>query len=149
LTSSRLPVRPFGTIRPGGGAGAGHDRHSFQAFQREKAPDFTTGHAPGADDLGNAVHAKADDGAGIHAGDLRRFPRHELVDHLGGAHLGHCDRQLAQGLLLVEELADAFLGARSIASGEFGPGCLTAHHGLLRLTGRRGGGVPRRPCSSD
>ena len=123
---------------------------SLQAFQREEAPDFTAGHAPGADDLGHPVDAKADDCAGIDAGDLRRFLRNELVDHLGGAHLGHGDRQLAQGLLLVEELADAFLGARSTASsGELGAGGVAAHHGLLRLTGRRGGGVPRRPCSSD
>jgi hypothetical protein len=85
----------------------------LEAFQREEAPDFTAGHAPGADDLGDAVDAKADDRAEIHAGDLRRFPRHELVDHLGRAHLGHCDRKLAQGLVLVEELADSFLGARS------------------------------------
>ena len=92
---------------------AGHDRHSLRAFQWEQAPNLTAGRVPGADDLGNAVDAEAHHGAGIHAGDFRRFPRHELVDHLGGAHLGHGDRQLAQGFLLVQELADSFLGARS------------------------------------
>jgi hypothetical protein len=121
----------------------------LEPFVRAEVPDFAAGHAPGADDLGNAVDAKADDCAGIDAGDLRRFPRDELVDHLGGAHLGHGNRQFAQGLLLVEEFADAFFGARSTASsGELGAGGMAAHRGLVRLTGRRGGGVPRRPCSS-
>ena len=111
-------ARRLGTVRACRASRAGHDRHARRAVQRDQAPGLPAAHAPGADDLGDAVHAKANDGAGVDAGDSRGLLRHELVDHLRRAHLGHGDRQLAQRRLLLEQITNACLGRRATV----GPG---------------------------
>ena len=83
------------------------------AVKRDQAPGLPAAHSPGADDLGDAVHAKADHGARIDTGDSRGLLRNELVDNLRRAHLSHGDRQLAQSRLLAEQVTNACLGRRT------------------------------------
>jgi hypothetical protein len=129
-----------------GASSAGHAPDPAGGVQWDQGSDLLAAHAPRANDLGDAVHPEADHGARIDAGDRCCLFRDELVDHLGRPHLRDGHGQVSQRGLLLEQISNARVdGSPPAARGDRCAGCATAH--LERLTGRRGGGVPRRPCS--
>jgi hypothetical protein len=147
-------TRSLGTVHACGASRAGDDRDARRAVERDQAPRVLAAHAPGADDLAEAVRPEAHDGSRVDTGYSRGLLRNELVDHFGRAQLGDGDGQLAQRGLLVEQITNPCLGRRATG---FGAEQASAHR--LRLLRFRPDGThllvglakgvrrPRIPCT--